>query len=104
MLKIAVHKVGTPWNNLDNKDVVRVRAVSKEAIADGSPDGLVITTSPLDVGGRCSNEVQDSEREMLKVILFPESAEEVDGLIRQLGELKSRMLKRERKQHTIFGG
>lgn len=96
MLKVAIHKNGQDWLDDNMRTVRRVRPVSPEARKDGSPDGIVFNFDLSDVGGRV-----DADGD--KLVVLPESVEEVDGLIRQLGELKSRMLKASKKVHTVFG-
>lgn len=97
-MKAGYHFTGLPWNEQSMLHVKRVRPPSEEAKKDGSPDGLVFVLSvPKEWSTDGASDTMED-----KLVLRPESVDEVNHLIRALGELKSRMLKKEAKKHTVF--
>lgn len=100
-MKLHIHQTGTTWVAGAETTVTRIKRVSEEYRKDGSADGVVVS-APWRGEDAYGNSTKDNGAEM-KFIFTPESVEEVDGFIRQLGELKSRMLKAQVKSTTKFG-
>lgn len=99
-MKLHIHQTGTAWVPESESTVTRIKRVSDEYKKDGSKDGVVVS---FPWRGLSQNGPTDDNGAELKFIFLPDSPEEVDGFIRQLGELKSRMLKAQVKSTTKFG-
>lgn len=96
MIKLHIHQVGMPWLKNSETNVTKVKPVSEGYKQDGSPDGIVLE-------GKWRGTSNKDGGDDMNFVLTPETLDEVNGLIRQLGELKSRMLKAESRKHTVFG-
>lgn len=99
-MRLHIHQTGTDWVPASETTVTRIKRVSDEYKKDGSPDGVVVSFPWRGLG---QTGPTDDNGAKLKMIFYPETVEEVDGFIRQLGELKSRMLLKKVKSTTKFG-
>lgn len=85
-MRVAHHVSGNPWRAVEEVEVKRVRPPSVDAINDGSPDAVVSVLA-----------------DDTKVVFIPESLEDINGMIRAFGELKSRWLnEKDKPRGTVF--